>query len=223
MGARVILKQSFFLLASGGIAFTAAAGLPDLVFVDGFEEPGGVVSCESTGPDFPPTGYERAYATTLQQLWYETTGEPIGGGYAEFHFEGGDYQAHRFDRTMFAGGNLYTFNADLANAGTGRVGADFRYITVSECPGDFRLPENNSAEDPTLRPACRVQVGSEGVFMYINWGAPHPSFCSLDPEKTYYFNVIFDDPTDGFDATVSCNTSTGLNHCGFRVSAGGGE
>ena len=60
---------------------------------------------------------------------------------------------------------------------------------------------------------------TEGPFLYMNFGAPSsdPAICNLDPNKTYYFNVIFDSPYDGYDATAFCSSS-GSNHCGFRMA-----
>ena len=207
-------------LVVAGFASAAETGLPDPIFTDGFEDEAPLNAlCVPDGVQYPPAGYTQAYSPTLEQLWLETTGQEIGGASAKVRFEGGTYTSMRFDRAMFnSGAEIYTFNIDTSNVGVGLEGADYRYITISECEGDLREPDNNS-EFEVMRMGCRTLVGTEGPFLYLNWGESiaNPNFCNLDPAKTYYFSVIFDRPSDGYDPTALCSSS-GSNHCGFRMA-----
>lgn len=216
------ITRGAWAVAIAAVAGSAGAGSLDRIFDDSFEAeaPGQIALCTPDNVQYPPANYIQAYSPTLEQLWLENTGEPIGGASTKVRFEGGTYVAMRFDRAMFpSGADVYTFNGDTSNVGVGLQGADFRFIAISECPGDLRVADNASPY-PVLHQGCRVLFGTEGPFLYINWGPPlsNPNFCNLNPAKTYYFNAIFDDPYDGYDATRRCSTNTGTNHCGFRMA-----
>ena len=111
---------------------------------------------------------------------------------------------------------IFEFNADRSNVGTGASPGDPLYVAISECPGDFRAAVPGSP-DPNLNPACRVNP-SEGPFMYANFGPPQAGMCNMDPAKTYYFNVIWDHPSDGFDPNVPCNVPLNKIVCAFRMA-----
>jgi hypothetical protein len=207
---------------AAGLAAPAGAGTDD-IYGDGFEEPGsgGVPACTPEPPQYPPAGYTQGYSPTLEQLWLETTGQEIGGALAKVKLEGGYFSAMSFTRDMFnPDSTVVSFFADTSNTGIGLQGADHRYITISECPGDLRSPDDASA-DPLRHSACRTLIRGEGPFLYLNWGEAmnNPNVCDLDPTKTYYFNVLFDDPIDGYNAATPCSSNGGLNQCGFRMAA----
>lgn len=208
------------IVTAWAIAGVAAAGSLDPIFADAFESPApGSVLCTPDNVQYPPAGYIADYSPTLERLWYESTGEPVGGALAKIRLEGGTYTSMRFDRAMFGyHKDLYTVNGDTSNVGTGLRGADTRFVAISECQGDLRGADEASPYE-LLHSACRVLVGSEGPFMYLNWGAPiaNPAICNLDPAKTYYFSVIFDNPYIGYDARRLCSASGGVNQCGFRI------
>ena len=207
---------------AAGLAAPTAAGPGDDIYRDDFEEPGSgqVPACAPQAPQFPPAGYTQGYSPTLQQLWAETTGQEIGGASAKVRLEGGTYAAMSFTRAMFNPAQaIFTFNGDTSNVGVGLQGADRRYIAISECAGDFRTADN-SAPETWRHSGCRVSANTEGPFLYLNWGPPtqNPNICDLDPEKTYYFNIVFDDPIDGYNAGTPCSANGGLNQCGFRIA-----
>ena len=173
---------------------------------------------------FPPTGLS-ALGTpmTFSQLWQVGTspaGQPVGGALTKIEMNGGQYRSFSFDYSMLnapPGSFRMQMNADTSNTG-GRIGADYRYLTISECPNDLRQPVQGSP-DPLLKPGCRVYA-NEGPFIYMNFGSPisDPAICNLDPNKTYYMNATFDAPFDGFSSTTPCNSTRTLSEtCGFRI------
>ena len=203
------------------LVFAASfAHADDPIFSAGLEDEGGVASfgsaCSPEPPYFPPAGYMLASAQTLDELWRATAFAPVGSALAQVRVASGTFQAHPFDRTMFPAGTVHVFQGDTSNTGPAAVGAAYRYVAVSECLGDLRPPRPGHP-DPTLDPACRVYP-SEGPFLYLNWGPPRAGMCNLDPAKVYVFNVILDDPADGYDAASACNPDRGATMCGFRMS-----
>ncbi|MCB0347937.1 MAG: hypothetical protein KDD37_03840 [Bdellovibrionales bacterium] len=73
--------------------------------------------------------------------------------------------------------------------------ADYMYLTISECPGDFRATyvtkttQERAAGDPTFTKQCRVG-GSDGQFSFSQ-DVTYTGACSLTPGKRYYMNIIF--------------------------------
>lgn len=181
-------------------------------------------NCADTGDGFfSPVGLTAGMSQTFTQLWSTGTspaGQPVGAALTKIEMTGGQYRSFSFNWGMLNGTTddmQLQMNADTSNTG-GRPGADYRYIAISECPNDLRQP-NPASPDPLMKPGCRVYA-TEGPFLYMNFGAPSsdPAICNLDPNKTYYFNVTFDAPFDGFSATQPCNSTRGLSEsCGFRV------
>lgn len=203
------------------LALAATPALADdAIFDAGLEDEDAFASqspaCSPEAPFFPPTGYALASAQPLDELWRATAYAPVGSALAQVRVASGTYQAHAFDRTMFPAGNVHVFQGDTSNTGPAAVGAAYRYVAISECLGDLR-PARPGDPDATLAPACRVYP-SEGPFLYLNWGAPRAGMCNLDPAKVYVFNVILDDPADGYDAASACNPERGGSMCGFRMS-----
>ncbi len=167
----------------------------------------------------PPAGYRLGESISLQALWLRETGGGISRVPAQIKLQGGTYDTYSFTYADFGYASQYfELNGDTSNIGSGAYGAEFRYVTVTECAGDLRAPVPSSP-DPTLHAGCRRYAG-EGPFMLLNYGTPmdSASYCNLDPSKTYYMNVIFDDPADGFDATALCNPVLQKNICAFRAA-----
>lgn len=68
------------------------------------------------------------------------------------------------------------------------------YVTISECPGDFREKmATPPADEPTLSIHCRLYIGNE-IDQVLFSTARLDRRCELDPNKTYFFNVIQSHP-----------------------------
>jgi len=88
---------------------------------------------------------------------------------------------------------------------------DFKYVTISTCPGDFRITSAFSAadpvNDPTLIQQCRNQVVAETG---INYGPTGFGRCRVESGKRYYLNIVFANPNDGLSPTeTGCRDTFG--------------
>lgn len=174
---------------------------------------------------FPPTGLSPGMQLTFTQLWATNPlpagSQPVGSALAQVKMSGGQYRAFEFRYDMLNSTNdVLTMYADTSNPGAGVArGANWRYVAVSECPGDLRMA--NPAVGGLLKNGCRVYA-TEGPFIYLNFGAPSndPAMCNLDKNKTYYMNVTFDAPHDGFNPNQACSDAltSPTDTCGFRWS-----
>lgn len=75
---------------------------------------------------------------------------------------------------------------------------DSVYVTISECPGDFRVAtaSEQPANDHTMSRRCRYEWHSEvGIIRYATHRGDG-TICRLEEGKTYYLNFIFQ-PKDG--------------------------
>lgn len=194
---------------------------PDVIFDFDFEDTRArgadvVPACSPEPPEFPPAGYQLANANPLDEIWRSSTDDAIGSGLAQVRLGTGTFHSYPFNRNMFPAGDVHAFQGDTSNVGVGAVGASHRFVAISECLGDLRRAQPNAA-DPTLQSGCRVYP-AEGPFLYVNWGAPRPGMCNLDPARVYVFNVVLDDPADGYDADTLCNPELGRAVCAFRMS-----
>lgn len=92
--------------------------------------------------------------------------------------------------------------------------ADFVYMTLSTCRGDFRLPDNGAA-DPLLHARCRKMHSSTSIF--YKTGAPGFNSCGLQAGQQYYLNVMFADPFDGLTTTENtCSAGNSMCEVNFR-------
>ncbi len=135
------------------------------------------------------------------------------------------------------------FPANLYD-GSGRAGV---YFSISECPGDFRMPTSYSApaNDSTLSFACRnimprptwwdpsylpgqslVPAGLEyEVSLPSSYRPSSLDGCGLQYGKTYYLNFMVVNPIDGYQLNErSCNFVPGTNpplstRCGVQLHA----
>jgi hypothetical protein len=174
---------------------------------------------------FPPTGLTPGLPVTFTQLWQTNPGpsgpNPVGSALAQVKMSGGQYRALEFRYDMLNTTNeVLTMYADTSNPGSGvAAGATWRFAAISECPGDLR--QANDAAGGMLKSGCRVYI-SEGPFVYLNFGTPSgdAAVCNLDKNKTYYMNVTFDAPHDGFNPSQPCSDrlNSATDTCGFRMS-----
>jgi hypothetical protein len=112
-------------------------------------------------------------------------------------------------------------------ASLGRV-----YISISSCPGDFRLPTRGStapANDPTFARGCRNFRDWAGfsnqmrdrIDYAVGTGPANEDTCQLAPGRSYYINFIRADPTDNAIGTpaqeASCNLLPPSSSCGVQM------
>lgn len=102
------------------------------------------------------------------------------------------------------------------------------YMTISPCPGDFRLPKSSSFHprvlaDPSLSPACRVGPRAGPDFNYavnVPSGTPFAG-CKLtvnNPgQTTLYWNLIMADPRDGL-TTSETECDNGVSSCHNNIN-----
>lgn len=179
----------------------------------GEEPPPGCVH-DASGLNPPPPDWV-GIDSTFTALWAP---HPVGSAAVQIRMKAGQFWSYAFNKAMIDPNperNVFSMNGDTSNIGPAARGAQFRYVAVSTCPTDFR-PGNAASPDPTMQPACRGYAG-EGDFMALNFGPPIEGVCNLDPTRTYYLNVIFDDPADGFNALEPCNPIYPGSACAFRV------
>ena len=161
-----------------------------------------------------PPGYTQVKpGLSMEQYWAEVRGEPVGPALTPIPLRRGQFLSLSFDRSTFDPqfGELITFYADTSNVGVGNRGADYRYVAIGSCPGDF------SAAIPQ---GCKAYA-NEGPFLYLNFGTPmaHPQVCDLKPGATYYVSFVYDDPSDGWQPLALCNSMYPPETvCAFRMS-----
>ena len=96
---------------------------------------------------------------------------------------------------------------------------DFMYVTISTCPGDFRLVGEyqtvapDPVNDPTMVRQCRNRTAAETLITY----GPSAG-CRVEAGRTYYLNIVFADPSDGLTADESgCrDTDSGVCETSWR-------
>lgn len=77
--------------------------------------------------------------------------------------------------------------------------ADYAYMTISKCAGDFRLRSDVGYNDPYL--ACASELDGGGWDNMVNFTiGSHGTYngltnvCSIDTTSTYHVNIVFADP-----------------------------
>lgn len=103
------------------------------------------------------------------------------------------------------------------------------YVTVSQCPGDFRIPVGTDtvpANDPTFATGCRnwrpFSQGGSNLFLRTidyNLGTGVSDFdtCMINPGGTYYFNFILAGPTGGIVPNENPCTNQDASACGIQM------
>lgn len=91
---------------------------------------------------------------------------------------------------------------------------DFKYVTLSTCPGDFRTTSAftaaDPANDPTLIQQCRNQVIAETALSYGPTGFGR---CPVVAGRTYYLNIVFADPAGGLSPSETGCRDTSAATC----------
>jgi hypothetical protein len=191
-------------------------------------------------PAFPPAGYERnaspASFTDLVDLFGSPCQEfpSSGGGVCRLNSSRAKYTSIRF--TVPADGPLYTGLAKAINWNENQVDGAANenrvYLSISQCPGDFRIPTTVTAPstDPTYSLACRnfnftpislatlplrtIHYNIDGV--PTNVGGEMR--CGLTQGNTYYLNFILANPEGGINPGEH-NCKNSLEFCGLQIRA----
>jgi hypothetical protein len=90
----------------------------------------------------------------------------------------------------------------------GPANLNYVYVTISTCPGDFRVPVRGAtapASDPTFARGCTnfrdgplgSPVVASNIPYVIGDGPSTESTCVLAPGTTYYLNFVRASPADG--------------------------
>jgi hypothetical protein len=205
------------------------------IFSDGFEEPA-PIGCDSflSDPLFQPQGFTEV-TRTWRQLWGWSNDYPIGRTGEPYPIGSYTLNGNRYNPPtdlsgkyitvpFIATGGSYQFNWIQAKpvSAYGYQPArqtDQMYVTLTTCPGDFRLTGSfqftspDPVNDPTFIRQCRNAVISETSIYY---GPEGFGRCPTIPGKQYYLNIIFANPFDGLDPnengcrnqiTGACETS----------------
>lgn len=165
------------------------------IFADGFEPEAGLGPCEH--PLVQPEGWQ-ATTKSWQVAWSSPDGSPqatfpqsvgfpvpIGaakGGYTVIPFvpSGGQTVAISWD----------TAQANCPQGYCAPRPAESMAVTISECPGDFRVQPGFDA--------CAL-VASGGSLFWTTESASAFA-CPLEVGRTYYLNVMAANPVDGLTA-----------------------
>lgn len=81
------------------------------------------------------------------------------------------------------------------------------YVTVSPCPGDFRLADNASA-DGYLKRGCRRNGNIESIRFRADLAASSTSNCAVEPGVPHFLNVGFFEPGETDPQAHTCITGT---------------
>ena len=180
------------------------------IFVDRFESPGTgapqPLACEQwPGELVAPAGFkahdvawEQAFngyayplsggplaaigSWTLRRSWPDT-GPELPGRYLSIPLVP-DGDSHKLEWTLVQFTTVYPFARS----------AESVFVSVSPCPGDFRVADEASS-DPFERRACR-KISMQGA-LYYGPQAATSNVCVLETGREHYINVLFADPRDG--------------------------
>ncbi len=188
----------------------------------------------------PPAGFTRANRTSFTQLVSIPSGNPLN----EWPFMGtGEWADVAIGRTEYMTLAMpvpatvptiigrFRYNFIAGQTAQSYVNINNVYLTISECPGDFRIPTstaNAPIDDPTFAQGCRsVRNGSaaQNILYDVYEGATQVATadrCKLQTGRTYYFNFILDGPGDGqinaAGTANGCQQAPGdANTCGFGL------
>lgn len=103
------------------------------------------------------------------------------------------------------------------------------YITISKCPGDFRVPTAAQVTEPnnppTLNRGCRNILTFQGIpdqlmggMQYAINAAPNNTHCALVYGETYFLNMMTANPLDGLQPNEH-NCSDPFSRCGMQLEA----
>lgn len=237
----LITRTMWAVLAASAFACAyppaAPAGGDDVVFLDGFE-PDPLDPCTYIPP---PAGYSREVPPSrfpevplvVPLGFYMGDFPQSGGGQGRVTPQRNRYVSIRFvapvDPAEYQ--NLARqFVWQEAQQGGLSVNLSAIYISVTQCPADFRIPpvsDTAPLEDPTYASGCRnwrpfVANGSPLFFRQIDYDlGPGPSNfdrCMIEPGGTYFFNFILASPVGGITPGENPCANAQSPSCGIQMS-----
>jgi hypothetical protein len=210
------------LLASGATALAAPLA-EEPVFYDGFEALP-VDPCDH--PLIAPDGWE-TQGSTWSDAWSSPDGSPQASYPNSVGFpvplgtNKGKIKVINFvprpNQTVDISWD--TVQANLEHGYHPRPALSM-FISISQCPGDVRPPDNASA-DPFLHPGCRTIAGGGSMFFTTQPGMTDPDIvCTLEAGRMYFMNVAPIDPSNGLTpGEHTCDDSAIYTEHGCDVQA----
>lgn len=114
----------------------------------------------------------------------------------QFYQRPGEYLALEFNTGDYTGSvHGYIESAEPQYGAPGTFQSGQILYTVSRCPGDFHREAIISESEPT----CYVRGGamSQIHFSPLGYPDPHSILCKLEPNTTYFLNILFTDSPAG--------------------------
>jgi hypothetical protein len=173
------------------------------VAVEGQTQP--PTGCSRTDPLINPTGLSRASAT-----WQSIFGKPFppdAGGVRNLTLGTTQYAVLPFTTTANRNYTMETLPLYEGNASSGM------YVSISDCEADFRGASTAEPPpgDPTLASMCRINVGPESNMSFTTQSSADRNYnCVLEPNKTYYMNIIM---SSSSGTVGNSNTCGGASSC----------
>jgi hypothetical protein len=102
----------------------------------------------------------------------------------------------------------------------GAAQSNSTYVTISQCPGDFRIPPLGAtapSNDPTYAAGCR-NLFNAGRIEYLTGSGPSTATkCMINPGETYYFNYVRGVPNIVTNQVESAECVSGSTECGVQM------
>jgi hypothetical protein len=198
--------------------------------------PSAAPSCASIAAALP-AGWWRGAATRFSEVpsinyaGHFLNPFPVTGSFGRFVTRDDEYLAIEFDTPLdpTSWSALQRIDWGESQVGGAAVLSDV-YLSVSTCPGDFRIPgpEDAPANDPTFARGCRsvrqrdgFPLGPRSNLPYVVGTAPSTAeVCRLAPGRRYFLNFIRANAMDGRIGPPAeearCNNPA-LSSCGIQL------
>ena len=215
----------------------SAGGVTDLVFADGFES----AVADSCAHVASPPAYPRE--TPPARFPEVPLVVPLGFWMGDFPQSGGQQGRITPRRNRHVSIEFYAPEDPAEYAGLARqfiwqeaqqgglsVNLSAIYVSVSQCPGDFRIPPTGTTaplNDRTFASGCRnyrpfMATGAPLFFRTVEYdlGAGPSGFdrCMIDPGNVYYFNFILASPVGGIEPGENPCSNPQSPNCGIQMS-----
>lgn len=92
------------------------------------------------------------------------------------------------------------------------IGSEQRWVSITSCPGVFDLQH---IEEPD----CIAKRNATQEFRWVGPGHDNSEyFCELEPDKTYYLNIVYSENTVELDEFPPVQPDCGENACGHLLT-----